>query len=163
MFSCRQFLRWVRSSWCCTKFISVGSFPEHRAVAKATAKTPQSEFPYCTCTCLNWSWISFFSLNSMAVICSFVREETELLGMLSKTRHPRYIVRPDSLASEKRSFLILEIEPADSDRVMDLSNSDAHTSKCIPWLARRFMRAEGNAARWFTLAVPPPFPPSSLL
>ena len=42
-----------------------------------------------------------------------------------------------TLASKKRSF-ILEIESADSHRVMDLSNSDAHTSKFIPWLSRRF-------------------------
>ena len=34
------------------------------------------------------------------------------------------------------SFLILEIEPADSDRV---PSSDAHISKFIPWLTRRFM------------------------
>ena len=34
------------------------------------------------------------------------------------------------------SFLILEIEPADSDRVIDLPSSDAHISKFIP---RRFM------------------------
>ena len=32
------------------------------------------------------------------------------------------------------SFLILEIEPADSDRVIDLPSSDAHISKLIPWL-----------------------------
>ena len=39
------------------------------------------------------------------------------------------------------SFLILEIEPADSDRVIDLPSSaaDAHISKFIPWLTRRFM------------------------
>ena len=36
------------------------------------------------------------------------------------------------------SFLILEIEPADSDRVIDLPSSDAHISKFIPW-SRRFM------------------------
>ena len=38
------------------------------------------------------------------------------------------------------SFLILEIEPADSDRVIDLPRaSDAHISKFIPRLTRRFM------------------------
>ena len=53
------------------------------------------------------------------------------LVFLLATRASPAVVRPDSLASEKRSFLILEIEPADSDRVMDLSNSDAHTSTMV--------------------------------
>ena len=44
------------------------------------------------------------------------------------------------------SFLILEIEPADSDRVIDLPSSDAHISKFIPWLTRRFMATVTNTS-----------------
>ena len=43
------------------------------------------------------------------------------------------------VASVKKSFLILEMESIDSDRVMDLTNSDMLTYRLIPLLARLFM------------------------
>ena len=35
------------------------------------------------CICLNWSVVCVLLVNSMAAICSFMQDETEVFGMMS--------------------------------------------------------------------------------
>ena len=54
------------------------------------------------------------------------------LVFLLVTRASPAAARPDSLASENRSSLMLEIELVGMDRMMDLSSSDKLASRLIP-------------------------------
>ena len=53
------------------------------------------------------------------------------LVFLLVTRASPAVVRPDSLASENRPFLLLEMEPADSDQVKDLIQIYTMVSKTV--------------------------------